>query len=323
MEIRQYVRGLLSRMWIVVLVTFLAAGAAYAAVRDTKDTYAGTVTVTVPAAQAITAGANGQYIANFTAGLNSNSVIDKISKDTGESADALDAGLSTNQLGNSSFISVTYVSTSPDKAEQVAKAAAIRTSELLAAPAIAQQQAIQANAQKALDDATATAQKAQAALDAFTKTHGRVDSDLQAAQSELSNLSVSKLSAQANARPTAGFDTKIAEQEALIAKLQPLVSQYDALDRAASTTGVAQQGAAARVVSATGDLAIASSPPLLEDPTHVLQPKKTVVFKTVALAAGLAFVLGFGLILLIEFLLATRGAAPSKSSASPASAASA
>jgi len=315
MEIRQYVRGLFSRMWIVVLVTFLAAGAAYAAVRDTKDTYAGTVTVTVPAAQAITAGANGQYIANFTAGLNSNSVIAEISKDTGESTDALEAGLSTNQLGNSSFISVTYVSPSADKAEQVAKSGALRTSELLAAPAISQQQAIQANAQKALDDATATAKKAQAALDAFTKTNGRVDSDLQAAQGYLSNLTVSQLNQQASGRSTAGFAAPIADAQAKIARLQPLVSEYDSLDRTASTAGVAQQGAAARVVSATGDLAIASAPPLLEDPTHVLQPKKTVVIKTVAVAAGLAFVLGFGLILLIEFLLATRRAASSAPSA--------
>jgi uncharacterized protein involved in exopolysaccharide biosynthesis len=310
MEIRQYVRGLLSRLWIVVLVTLIAGGVAYAAVRDTKDTYAGTVNVTVPAAQALTAGANGQYIANFQAGISSNSVLAKVSADTGESTDALAAGLSTNQLGNSSFISVTYVSTDAAKSEAVAKSAAIRTSELLAEPAIAQQQAIQASAQKALTDASAAAKTAQDALDAFTKKNGRVDSDLQQAQSALTQLTVSKQQQISSGRGTTNYDPLIAAAQAEVSRLQPLVSQYDALDRAASTAGVAAEGARARVVSATGDLAIASAPPLIEDPTHVLQPKKTVIVKTVAVAAGLAFVLGFGLILLVEFLVATRRSAP-------------
>ncbi len=317
MEIRQYVRGLLSRLWIVVLLMLLAGGAAYAAVRDTKDAYAGTVNVTVPATQALTAGANGQYIANFQAGINSNSVLDKVASDTGESTDALDAGLSTNQLGNSSFISVTYVNRDANKAEAVAKAAATRTSELLAAPAIAQQKAIESSAQKALDDATAAAKTAQGALDAFTKKNGRVESELNGAQAQVTQLIVSQQVQISSGRGTTNYSLLIAKSAAEVARLQPLVTQYDALDRAASTAGVAAQGANARLVSTIGDLAVASAPPLIDEATHVLQPKKTVIIKTVAVAAGLAFVLGFALILLIEFLLATRRAAPA---ATPASA---
>src|SRR4249919_2089323 len=104
MEIGTYVKGLLRKSWIIALLVVLAAGGAYLAERGVKDAYEASVNITVPAAQAETAGSNGQYVANFGVGLTTPSVVADVSATTGEPKAALTSGLDASQLGNSSFI---------------------------------------------------------------------------------------------------------------------------------------------------------------------------------------------------------------------------
>jgi capsular polysaccharide biosynthesis protein len=308
MEIGTYVRGLLRKSWIIVLLVLLAAGGAYLAERGTKDAYQAAVNLTVPAAQASTAGSNGQYVANFTVGLTTPQVVSAVSTATGEPIAALTSGLAANQLGNSSFIQVTY--TAPDAASAVAvvNAAAKNTAALLAQPAIQTATSALNAAKQALDVATAQQKTAQDALTAYTAKHGLIDPNVlyAATQSSLTQLNVSKQQAIAQGRGTGNFDTAIANAQARLNALAPLLSQYNALSRAVNQAELATQTAQSRVITAAGDVADANAAPLIGDPTSSLVSKRSTVIKAVAVAAGLGFVLGLALVLLVEFLGATR-----------------
>lgn len=308
MEIGTYARGLLTKSWIVVLLAVLAGGGAYLAERGVRNAYQGSVNVTVPAAAAATAGSNGQYVANFSVGLTTPGVIADVAKSTGESKTALNSGLSANQLGNSSFIQVTYTAADAATAVDVVTTAAKDTSALLAQPAVQTATNTLDAAKKALTTASAQQSTAQAAITAYTAKHGLVDPNVlyNAAQSSLTQLNVSKQQAIAQGRGTSNFDSAIESAQSRLDGLAPLVVQYNALSRALDQAGLATQTAQSRVITASGDLADANSAPLIGDPSSSLVSRSSVVTKAVAVAAGLGLVLGLALVLLVEFLAATR-----------------
>jgi len=308
MEIGTYVKGLLTKSWIVVLLAVLAGAGAYLAERGVRDAYQATVNVTVPSAQAGTAGSNGQYVANFAVGLTTPTVVAQVSQATGEQKTALTDGLDASQLGNSSFIAVTYTAADAATAVEVVNAAAKSTSALLAQPAIQTATTTSDAAKQALTTATAQQKAAQDAVNAWTAKHGVIDPNVlyQAAQSSLTQLSVSKQNAIAQGRSTSNFDTAIANAQARLNALAPQVVEYNALTRALNQDELAMQTAQSRVISAAGELADANAAPLIGDPTSALVSRKSVVTRAVAVAAGLGFVLGLALVLLVEFLSATR-----------------
>jgi hypothetical protein len=308
MEIGTHVRSLLKKSWIVVLIAVLAGGATYLVVRGTKDTHQGTVNVTVPVAQSATAGANGQYVANFTVALTTASVLAQVSEQTGESKSALSSGLGANQLGNSSFIQVTYTASHSAKAEQVVLSAAEATANLLAQPAVDAATTTLNASKNALAVATAQEQAAEAAMAAYSAKHGLIDPNVlyQAAQSSITQLNVSKQQAIAQARPTANFDAAIAVAQARLNVLAPQVVAFNALSRSLNQAQLATATAQARVVSASGAVSDANSPPLIGTPDTTLVSGRSTIVQAVAVATGLGFVLGLALLLLIEFLSATR-----------------
>jgi capsular polysaccharide biosynthesis protein len=308
MEIGSYVRGLLTKSWIVVLLAVLAGGGAYLAERGVRNAYQGSVNVTVPAAAAATAGSNGQYVANFSVGLTTPGVIADVAQSTGESKSALADGLSANQLGNSSFIQVTYTAADAATAVDVVNAAAKDTSALLAQPAVQTATNTLDAAKQALTTASTQQTAAQAAINGYTAKHGLVDPNVlyNAAQSSLTQLNVSKQQAIAQGRGTSNFDSAIAGAQSRLDALAPQVVQFNALTRALNQAELATQTAQSRVITASGDLAEANSAPLIGDPTSSLVSRSSVVTKAVVVAAGLGFVLGLALVLLIEFMAATR-----------------
>jgi uncharacterized protein involved in exopolysaccharide biosynthesis len=308
MEVGTYVRGLLKKSWIVVLLAVLAGAGAYLAERGVRNAYQASVNVTVPAAAAATAGSNGQYVANFSVGLTTPGVISEVSQASGESKGALTDGLAATQLGNSSFIQVTYTAADAATAVEVVDTAAKETSALLAQPAVQTATNTLNAAKEALTTATDQQTAAQQAVADYTAKHGLVDPNVlyNAAQSSLTQLNVSKQQAIAQGRSTSNFDTAIANAQKRLNTLAPQVVDYNALTRSLNQAELATQTAQSRVISAAGDLADANAAPLIGDPTSTLVPRQTVVTKAVAVAAGLGFVLGLALVLLVEFLSATR-----------------
>ena len=312
MEMGRYVKGLLKKSWIIVLIGLLAGGGAYYAERGAKDTHQATVNITVPAAQAGTAGANGQYVANFSVGLTTTSVVSEVSKATGEPSANLTSGLAANQLGNSSFIEVTYTAPDQARAEAVVVAAAKSTAALLAQPAIQTATNTLSSAKQALTVASGQQKTAQDALSAYTSKHGLIDPNVlyQAAQSSITQLNVSKQQAIAQGRSTSNFDSAIASEQAQLTQLAPLVVQYGTLTRALNQAELATQTAQSRVITASGDLADANAAPLIGDPTATLVSAKSTRTKAVTIAGGLGLVLGLALVLFAEFMRATRRPRP-------------
>jgi len=308
MEIGTYVRSLLKKSWIVLLIVVLAGGATYAAVRGTKDMYQGSVNVTVPVAQSATAGANGQYVANFEVALTTPSVVAEVAESTLETKSNLTSGLGANQLGNSSFIQVTYTASHTAKAQQVVVAAAQATANLLAQPAIDAATTTLNAAKDALSVATSQESTAQAAMAAYTAKNGLIDPNVlyQSAQSSITQLNVSKQQAIAQGRAVGNFTTAIIAAQNRLNVLAPQVVAFNALSRTLNQAELATATAQSRVITASGAVADANAAPLIGSPDGTLVSAKSTMVQAVAVAVGLGFVLGLALILLLEFLAATR-----------------
>lgn len=308
MEIGTYLRGLLRRWWLVVLIALIAASGAFVIDGGATDSYTASDNITVPQNLATTAGANGQYVANFKVGLTTPDVLNTVAKDAGVSTSTVSSRLSASQVGSSSFIKVSYIGKNRDRA-QIAVASATRaTADLLAKGAIQTATTEQSAAQTALSDATTQVDDAQKALDAFTATHGYVDPNVlfQAAQSSITQLNVSKQQAIASGHSTGNFDAAISSAQAQLATLAPEVGAYNKLFHALTQAQGLVAAAQSRVSTASQDLAIAKAPPLIDQPTVTVTTGRSTLIKGVAIAAGIGVVLGLALILLIEYIVASR-----------------
>jgi capsular polysaccharide biosynthesis protein len=304
LEVAPFLRATLRRWWLVLLVVVLGAGVAFLLTRNTKDTYDGTVVLTVPAVQASTTGSNAQYVENFQTSLTTAGVVKQVSSDTKVSTSDLTDGLLASQVNNSSYIQVTYNATTPSQAKAVVVSAAKRTSAYLA-------RSVTNDAIKAHDAAVAgvtAAQKsltaAQKAMDAFTAKYGPLDPTdaLQSAQSSINQLSVSRLQAIANEKNTKGFDSAISAARKQVTALGPVVRQYKSVSQNLSQAQSAYSDAQSKRASTSQALAVAEAPVLLDTPTADIVKAKTVIIKSVAIAAGVGLVLGVGLAMLLAAL---------------------
>ncbi|HEV7193374.1 MAG TPA: Wzz/FepE/Etk N-terminal domain-containing protein [Jatrophihabitantaceae bacterium] len=308
MEIGTYLRGLLRRWWLVVLIALIAASGAFVIDGGATDSYTASDNLTVPQSLATTAGANGQYVANFSVGLTTPEVLDTVAKAAGVSTSTISSRLSASQVGSSSFIQVSYVGKNRDRAQIAVVSATKATAALLAKGAIETANTEVSAAQTALTNATAQQDAAQKALDAYTAANGYVDPNVlfQAAQSSITQLNVSKQQAIASGHATGNFDVAIQNAEAQLQLLAPKVSAYNKLNHALNDAQAQVSSARARQSTAAQDLAIASAPPLVDQPVVTVQTGRSTLLKGVAIAGGIGVVLGLALILLIEYIIASR-----------------
>ncbi|MDG4764906.1 Wzz/FepE/Etk N-terminal domain-containing protein [Solwaraspora sp. WMMD406] len=314
MEIVDYLRVARRRLWLLVGVPVLAAGAAATLVLIAPQQYTATAYVAAPAlvggaaAQQYTGNqAANQFAAAFSAAATSPRVVDEVAADTGIAASRLRSGLSVSQVGASSQMEITYASTNRATVEPVLVATADRALAFLFSSqvAIATEQVTAASA-----DVTA----ATAAITAW-ETENEVtqpDKIYQATLSELASLRQQRLQMQAvgNGRGVDAATEAIEAGQRRLDTIGPKLPDYEALiaqrDAATSALSSARQGLqAARAQAQAADPAEVAS----VGAVRAVSRTRALVNATVPVA-GAGVLLAVVLVALLELLARNRETEP-------------
>lgn len=299
MEIRDYVRFVGRRLWILVLVPLVAGAIAFKMVSSEPQRYRSVATV--GSADLLTGkNESEQYVADFYAAVGIPAIVDKVAEATGESPQRIRGGIRTTRLGSSSLIQVTYETTQRDPAKSVAVVEQISREAL----AFLFQSPVEF-AQNRREEARKAVDASNAAMDAFLGEIGTPlpDEDYRTIQSLVSQLRVRFEEANADGE-TAAADTledAIEDHEAELAQLGPKVVQFNRLkeqrDPVLATlkdADEALQRAQARAAVSRGESIVVVS----RNATPVARGKG-IVRRTAAVTAA-SFLLAVGLVALLE-----------------------
>ena len=234
MEISDYLRIIKRRLWILVLVPVLAAGAVAALVLTQPTTYVATATVAAPALVGGSSanqysGSNGTkaFVSAFAATATIEQVVDVVAKDSGVGSDAIVAGTTVTGVGDSSVIHVREEL--KGKKAEVAGVAQGLASETIRYLFQTQVDLAEKNEAQAQDTLT----KAETALQDFQRKNAVVNvTDTYSQQQQyIFSLQQQMLNLQANGNTSgaAVVQAQISAAKARLATLQPLVSQYQTL----------------------------------------------------------------------------------------------
>ena len=136
MEIKDYLKALGQRAWVVVLVPLLAGALALGYQLGQPPSYSSTVTVVSHPASAA-AGSVIQYITSFQAAMASDTIINQVAQQGGISSGAVRSGLSSQPSGvNSVILKVSFTSSNRSKVAKIPDLAARDTLDLLARPSV-------------------------------------------------------------------------------------------------------------------------------------------------------------------------------------------
>jgi hypothetical protein len=294
-EIREWLRSMGERVRLLVVIPLAAAliAALIGFIAPTK--YKATTTVILPGVSqnAPLTSQTAQRVADFSAAVKSEGVLDAVSAELAIPRGDLDA-VSVTRSGSSGVLAVAYTGTNPDEVGTIAEEVA--------------RQALRAQSQVNRDAADAAVQGAQKLFDAAEKTYQ--DATLEAGF-EYSDELLVELSRRYNDaidalnKATAGGDrTQIAETQAAVdqkaARLtaaQGLQSLYNARASASSLLDTAK----ARLADADGQLILAQT--LTMPTTRALpQSKLRAVAQRVIFAAAFGFLSAVGLLILLQLL---------------------
>ncbi len=303
MEIKDYLRALGKRAWVVILIPVIAGALALGYQLGQKPQYQSTVTVLSHPASAA-AGSVIQYITSFQAAMNSDTVINQVAQQAGVSPGSVRSGLTSQPSGvNSIILKVSYTSKSKIRAPKIADLAARDTLDLLARPSLV-------TAQATLNADQAEYNAAQAAVDNFNRESGLVGPVIETYRAELgyvSQLQVSYEIYTLQGNPAAaGLHQLLTNEQTRVAQLAGLVNQWQRLDdretRDATTVADAQRV----VAEAQAQIAVVDDPTAVAaGDTTKLSPLPTIL-KLVGPVVVVAVVLVICVIVLQESLKARR-----------------
>lgn len=305
MEIRDYLRVVKRRLWILVVLPVLAAAVGILAFSGQPQQFRSSVETSVPSlAINTTAGAVSVYVANFQELLTTQPVIDRITKETGVAGHDLRSGLTASQVGTTSnLIRVTYTSTTKANVEKVALSATNATLDMASEPAVANAKAAVVVAQERFD----RAQKAVQQLVASPSPGLPIDQY----RDKLSSLATLKLAASsarldADIPKADGLDAQIPGLEKEIADLVPKVQQYQQLSDAQQQASTALSTALVREQDTEAQVAAHADRSALRDssPTKVDSAQKLAT--SVGMVAGIGLVLAGLIIVFLELINAGR-----------------
>ena len=305
MEIRDYLSILGRRMRILVLVPAVAVVLVVGSVLAQPTKYAATATAAPTALVGGVqsnqySGANGlkAFVANFTAASTSPRIIQAVSARTHVRRGAVKSGITTQQVGTSSMMQVTYKTTNRRQAEPVAREVAAQTMVFLFQSQVTLAQAPVDGANKELSDS-------EAAIDDLIAKVGMPEKAYEIKADEISHLQESQAQAVAigNSVSAAHYADTIKAKQGELNALAPQVQQYQSLldrkNQALSALNQARQ--ALRQAQAQFQAA---------DPAQVVSVGHTHPVSVLgdaaqkgAVALGASVFLAIGLIVVLEVLL--------------------
>lgn len=309
MEIGALLREVLRRAWVVAVLVALAAGGAWAATTGSKNLYRAKVEVTVPDTQSGSIGATGQYVADFVQAIQADSVTSAVAAETGVEKSDVKKGGSADQSGQSKFIVVVYQSEDKATVQAVATTLAKKAAAKVAESAVSNARYNEKAAKEDFEAAKAAEEKADAAVvDAQARAGGI--SPLQAHAQALGDLSQAQEGlqrARLRGDPTAAYQAQIdALQADMKAKLdaanafQKLVTARDRADDELSA-------ARGRLDDARKARRDAEIEPLVKPTGVEVTSGRVARIRAVMISAGIAAIIGFGLLVLLAGLTAGRG----------------
>jgi Mrp family chromosome partitioning ATPase/capsular polysaccharide biosynthesis protein len=234
-EIGDYLRVIRRRLWVLILVPVLAAGAVAAVVFLQPPRYRAVATVAAPAL--VGGSASNQYsgpsgvrvfVANFTAALTTPQVLARVAEQLHISEETAGDGLSAQPIQDSSLIEVTYVTTDRALAAPVPQAASSETIRFLFQSQVDLAKKSVATAERAVAE---TRKK----IADYTKQTGIVNPQqtYELHQRDILQMQQRRLEAQARGETTtaATLAAAIEDAQTELAKLAPQVTAYQDLVR--------------------------------------------------------------------------------------------
>jgi hypothetical protein len=311
-EIVEYLRIARRRLWVLLGVPVLAAGAAAALVLLAPQQYVGTAYVAAPALVGGTAAqqytgtrAANQFVAAFGAATTAPQVLEEVATDTGVAASRLRDGLTVTQVGASSQLELTYTSAARDTVRPVLEATTRRALDFL----FASQVEIAAGQVSAAGDDVTAATTAIVDWERENKV-AQPDKLYQATLTELASLRQQRLQMRAvgNGRGATAAEEAIRAGQKLLDEIGPKLPDYQALiagrDAATSALSQARQSLqAARAQIRAADPAAVTSVGAV---TAVSRPRNLIT--AVPPVAGAGLLLAVLLVAILELFARHRPA---------------
>jgi capsular polysaccharide biosynthesis protein len=302
-EIKDYLRALGKRAWVVILVPVIAGALALGYQLGQPASYQSTVTVLSHPASAA-AGSVIQYITSFQAAMNSDTIINQVAQQAGVSPGAVRSGLSSQPSGvNSIILKVSYTSKSKIRAPKIADLAARDTLDLLARPSLV-------TAQATLDADQAEYSAAKADVDSFNKQSGLSGPILETYRAELGYVAQLQadyeLAVLRGDTVAAGLSKVLTNEQARVTQLADQVNQWTRLDNRETRDATSVADAQRVVAEAQAQLAVVQDPTAVAaGDTSKLSPLPDIL-KLVGPVVVVALVLTIGVVILQETLKARR-----------------
>ena len=304
MELSDYLRIAKSRLWILILVPLIAGLGAAAFVLSRPQQYSAVAEIAAPALVGGAnvnqySGANGQkaYVANISAAIQSDAVLDKVAAKTHLSKSRIESGVSAAPIGESTIVDVTYQDTKKANARPVAGAVATTAMQFLFSTQLESAKATVATAQQQLTDAAT-------ALDRFTADTGLVvpDKDYETRLQQIANLQ-EEAAQQAAANNPLGAESIRASIPVLQGELNalaPKVAQYLSLVDAKTSAQTRLDQALASLAPVEAESAAADPGRTIIVGTTKQVPKVADAVLAAAAGIGAGLFLAAGIVALLE-----------------------
>jgi Chain length determinant protein len=305
MEIVDFLRAARRRLWLIILLPLISAGAAAAVLLVQPTTYIATATVD-PAAlvgsiDSQYTGAQGvnQFVSAFQATASGPVVRRSVEGMTGVSATALNNGLTVVQRGTSASVAVNYTSDKKDTVSDVVEATTTLTLKALFST--------QVELAKTRDeDARAALTEASAAIGAFTAKNKMADPQ-KAYEATLSRVNSmvqqqASLRAGGNAVAAAAMASTITAAKAELDVFGPILNEYNALLSARNAAVTAVTTADAALSKASAQLQAADPAKIVFVGGPRIVDRVEPLARTTSAVAAAAFFLSLLLVLMLEVM---------------------